>query len=81
MSSIGDTRSITIATRATNANINFTIISIGTIVASVNSVDTIRDSRSITKIANRSTIRSTNRSTNRSTINDINDINDNRIVN
>lgn len=61
MSSIGDTRIITIATRATNASINFTIVSIGTIVASVNSVNvsvnsvnTIRDSRSITKIAIRS---------------------------
>lgn len=67
MSSIGDTRIITIATRVTNANINFTIISIGTIVASVNSVNvsvnsvnTIRDSRSINRIANRSTIRSIN---------------------
>lgn len=77
MSSIGDTRIITIATRATNANINFTIISIRTIVASVNSVNTIRDSRSITRIASRSTIRSTIRSSN----NTINAINDNRIVN
>ena len=73
MSSIGDTRIITIATRATNTNINFTVISIGTIVASVNSVNTIGDSRSI--------IRITSRITNRSINNIINDINDSRFVN